>query len=115
MSRNQTLVTGATGMTGSHTVQLLLKHGHTVRVLAHNEDERSMRLRLSRTSARKSQSLSDLGRQRRTGGQSNRRPTRKHYAASRGCKLAALATRRAAGFYRALGYEESATYFRKLL
>ncbi len=28
-------------MTGSHTVQLLLKRGHTVRVLAHNEDERS--------------------------------------------------------------------------
>ena len=52
MSRNQTLVTGAPGMTGSHTVQLLLKHGHTVRVLADNEDERSMRLRLSRTSAR---------------------------------------------------------------
>lgn len=37
------------------------------------------------------------------------------WATSRGCKLAALATRRAAGFYRALGYEESATYFRKLL
>ena len=31
-------------MTGSHTVQLLLKRGHTVRVIAHNEDERSMRL-----------------------------------------------------------------------
>jgi uncharacterized protein YbjT (DUF2867 family) len=31
-------------MTGSHTVQLLLKRGHTVRVLAHNEDDRSMRL-----------------------------------------------------------------------
>ena len=44
MSRAKTLVTGATGMTGSHTVQLLLKRGHTVRVLAHNEDERSMRL-----------------------------------------------------------------------
>ena len=41
MSRAKTLVTGATGMTGSHTVQLLLKRGHTVRVLAHNEDERS--------------------------------------------------------------------------
>jgi GNAT superfamily N-acetyltransferase len=37
------------------------------------------------------------------------------WATSRGCKLAALATGRAAGFYRALGYEESATYFRKLL
>jgi len=44
MSRAKTLVTGATGMTGSHTVQLLLKRGHTVRVIAHSEDERSMRL-----------------------------------------------------------------------
>ena len=33
MSRAKTLVTGATGMTGSHTLQLLLKRGHTVRVL----------------------------------------------------------------------------------
>ena len=32
-------------MTGSHTVQLLLKRGHTVRVFAHNEDDRSMRLK----------------------------------------------------------------------
>src|SRR3989442_146890 len=40
----RSLVTGATGMTGSHTVQLLLKRGHTVRVIAHSEDERSMRL-----------------------------------------------------------------------
>jgi GNAT superfamily N-acetyltransferase len=37
------------------------------------------------------------------------------WAAARGCCLVALATRRAADFYRALGYEESATYFRKLL
>ena len=44
MSRAKTLVIGARGMTGSHTVQLLLKRGHTVRVIAHNEDERSMRL-----------------------------------------------------------------------
>ena len=29
--------------------------------------------------------------------------------------LIALATRRAAPFYRALGYEESAAYFRKVL
>jgi len=36
-------------------------------------------------------------------------------AAERGAKLVALATRRAALFYQALGYHESATYFRKLL
>jgi len=37
------------------------------------------------------------------------------WAAERGCALVALATRRAAPFYRALGYEDSATYFRKML
>jgi GNAT superfamily N-acetyltransferase len=37
------------------------------------------------------------------------------WAAARGCALVALATRRAAPFYLALGYEESATYFRKIL
>ena len=37
------------------------------------------------------------------------------WALARGCKLVALATRRAAAFYQAIGYEESATYFRKLL
>ena len=37
------------------------------------------------------------------------------WSASRGAKLVALATRRAAEFYRAVGYEESAIYFRKLL
>jgi GNAT superfamily N-acetyltransferase len=37
------------------------------------------------------------------------------WAAGQGCTLAALATRRAAPFYRALGYEESAAYFRKVL
>jgi GNAT superfamily N-acetyltransferase len=37
------------------------------------------------------------------------------WAAARGSRLVALATRRAAPFYKALGYEESATYFRKLL
>ena len=36
------------------------------------------------------------------------------WAAASGCALIALATRRAAPFYRALGYEESATYFRKV-
>ncbi len=37
------------------------------------------------------------------------------WALARGCKLVALATRRAAAFYQAIGYEESAAYFRKLL
>ncbi|MBC8171242.1 MAG: GNAT family N-acetyltransferase [Anaerolineae bacterium] len=37
------------------------------------------------------------------------------WAKERGSKLVALATRRAATFYLALGYEDSATYFRKLL
>ncbi len=37
------------------------------------------------------------------------------WARSRQCRLIALATRRAAPFYRALGYDESATYFRKVI
>lgn len=37
------------------------------------------------------------------------------WADDRGCALVALATRRAAPFYRALGYEESAIYHRKIL
>jgi len=37
------------------------------------------------------------------------------HAADRGCRLVALATRRAAAFYRALDYQESAVYFRKVL
>lgn len=37
------------------------------------------------------------------------------WATSIGAAYAALATRRAATFYRALGYEESAVFFRKLL
>jgi hypothetical protein len=37
------------------------------------------------------------------------------WASGQGCALVALATRRAAPFYRALGYEESAACFRKLL
>ena len=37
------------------------------------------------------------------------------WARSRGAKLVGLATRRAAPFYTALQYEESAIYFRKLL
>jgi GNAT superfamily N-acetyltransferase len=36
------------------------------------------------------------------------------WTAERDARLVALATRRAARFYLALGYEESATYFRKL-
>jgi GNAT superfamily N-acetyltransferase len=38
-----------------------------------------------------------------------------HWAAGQGCVLVALATRRAAPFYRALGYQESAAYLRKVL
>ncbi len=37
------------------------------------------------------------------------------WARSRNSKLVALSTRRAADFYLAIGYEESAVYFRKLL
>lgn len=37
------------------------------------------------------------------------------WAADHDCRLVALATRRAAAFYQAIGYHESATYFRKLL
>jgi GNAT superfamily N-acetyltransferase len=37
------------------------------------------------------------------------------WAAAQGCALVALATRRAAPFYRALGYQESAAYLRKVL
>lgn len=37
------------------------------------------------------------------------------WADSRGARLVALATRRAAPFYSALGYEKSAAYFRKIL
>ena len=37
------------------------------------------------------------------------------WAAERNVKMVALATRRAAGFYEALGYEESAAYFRKIV
>jgi GNAT superfamily N-acetyltransferase len=38
-----------------------------------------------------------------------------HWAAEHGCTLVALATRRAAPFYLALGYKDSAAYFRKIL
>nr|WP_281271028.1 GNAT family N-acetyltransferase [Paenibacillus prosopidis] len=36
-------------------------------------------------------------------------------AAERGSKLIALATRRAGDFYKAIGYDESAIYFKKAL
>jgi GNAT superfamily N-acetyltransferase len=39
----------------------------------------------------------------------------KNWARGKGARLIALATRRAAGFYEAIDYEESATYFRKLI
>jgi hypothetical protein len=45
----------------------------------------------------------------------NGREAFEHWAASRGSKLVGLATRRAAAFYSALGYESSAVFFRKLL
>lgn len=37
------------------------------------------------------------------------------WAVTRGCRMIALATRRASAFYEATGYQASATYFRKLL
>jgi GNAT superfamily N-acetyltransferase len=37
------------------------------------------------------------------------------WADRQGCRVVALATRRAASFYQAIGYAESAAYFRKLL
>lgn len=37
------------------------------------------------------------------------------WAANQGCKVVALATRRAANFYEAIDYQVSATYFRKLI
>lgn len=38
-----------------------------------------------------------------------------HEARTAGARLIALATRRASSFYEAIGYEPSATYFRKVL
>lgn len=37
------------------------------------------------------------------------------WASEQGARFMALATRRAAAFYEALGYDESATYYRRLL
>ena len=44
MVRQKFLVTGATGTTGVHAVELLLARGHQVRALAHREDDRSKQL-----------------------------------------------------------------------
>ena len=44
MAWQRFLVTGATGDTGSHTVEQLLARGHQVRALAHREDNRSKQL-----------------------------------------------------------------------
>ncbi len=38
-----------------------------------------------------------------------------NWAQDGNCKIVALATRRAEDFYKALNYEESATYFKKQL
>jgi NAD(P)H dehydrogenase (quinone) len=45
MSTQTSLVIGATGKTGQHTVQHLLEKGHAVRAMVHKEDERSEALR----------------------------------------------------------------------
>jgi GNAT superfamily N-acetyltransferase len=37
------------------------------------------------------------------------------WAKAQGCRLVSTATRRAESFYKGIGYEESATYFRKIL
>ena len=44
MVRDKVLVAGATGDTGRATVHELLARGHTVRALAHGQDDRSKRL-----------------------------------------------------------------------
>src|SRR6516164_5760627 len=43
-SEKKFLITGPTGATGGETVEQLLEKGHSVRALAHREDERSERL-----------------------------------------------------------------------
>jgi NAD(P)H dehydrogenase (quinone) len=44
MIQGKVLITGATGDTGSATVEELLARGHQVRAMAHGEDDRSKRL-----------------------------------------------------------------------
>jgi len=45
MTQRKYLITAATGKTGVHTINQLLKDGHAVRAMVHGEDERSERLR----------------------------------------------------------------------
>ncbi|WP_109478191.1 NmrA family NAD(P)-binding protein [Paraburkholderia sp. C35] len=45
MQQRKILVTGATGKTGSRTVQYLREAGHSVRAMVHREDERSEALK----------------------------------------------------------------------
>ena len=54
-------------------------------------------------------------RSRRTGAGRRLMTSAEQWARSGGAAYLALATRRAARFYRALGYEDSAVYFRKTL
>lgn len=54
-------------------------------------------------------------RSRRTGAGRRLMASAEQWARSGGAAYLALATRRAASFYRALGYEDSAVYFRKTL
>ena len=41
MAKSMILISGPTGYTGGATAGQLLKEGHTIRVLAHREDDRS--------------------------------------------------------------------------
>ncbi len=45
MKQRKYLITAATGKTGVHTINELLKGGHAVRAMVHSEDERSEELR----------------------------------------------------------------------
>lgn len=55
------------------------------------------------------------GQARRTGVGRKLMEAAERWSSSAGAAYLALATRRAASFYRALGYQDSATYFRKML
>jgi uncharacterized protein YbjT (DUF2867 family) len=45
MGQGKFLITGATGDTGGHAAEILLREGFAIRALVHREDERSARLR----------------------------------------------------------------------